>query len=408
MKNYLLSKEHKYNVELEKAKKLVENKIIELRDTTPNVKFEHNKLAELEINKFFYNSKTIDRVMVVLRANGCEHYKKNGGCSMCSHFNGTDRNATITTQDYINQWDSVIKGTGIEKENSNFDINNYPVVCVYNLGSFLNENEISSEAVKYIFKSLNSYEGVEKVIIESRAEYITENALKNIKSVYNKGIVEVGIGVESTNNDIRQICHHKGLEDLSNVKNAVDILHKYNFKALAYINFKPIFLTETEAINDAIKTAIDCFEMGFDAVSIEPTSLQDYSLANHLYEIGYYRVPWLWSVRDVVKGIYEKINDKKLDIRLGGYFDEEVLSGSQGVGYEEKNEIFPHMTSLNCNKCSDKFIECIKNFNMTYDISSLYKIEDCDKCFEVWKDAKKVKDSRTIIERVYDILGNNC
>ena len=77
---------------LKKTKNIVENKIKELRDMTPNKHFEHTKLAEIEINKFFFEGKTVDRVMVVLRANGCEHYKKNGGCSMCSHFNGTDRN----------------------------------------------------------------------------------------------------------------------------------------------------------------------------------------------------------------------------------------------------------------------------------------------------------------------------
>lgn len=407
MENHLLNKKHMKDIEIEQAKNIVESKIKELRDSTPNIRFEHNKLAELEINKFFYNSNTIDRVMIVLRANGCEHYKKNGGCSMCSHFNGTDRNAEITTEDYIKQWQSVIEGTNIEQKGLKFDINNYPVVCVYNLGSFLNENEISKKAVEYIFKSLNKYEGVKKVIIESRAEYITEDSIKNIEKVYKNGIVEVGIGIESTNEIVREICHHKGMENLSVVKNAIEILHQYNFKALAYINFKPIFLTESEAIDDAIKTAIDCFELGFDAVSIEPTSLQDYSLANYLYQIGQYRVPWLWSVREVVQGIYDKMRRTDLDIRLGGYFDEEVLSGSQGVGYENRNEIFPHMTSLNCDKCSNKFIECIKNFNMTYDISTLYDIEECDKCYKIWNDVKKIKDSRNIIERVNDILGIN-
>lgn len=391
--------------ELDNAREVIERKIKSLRDKTPNIKFKHNKLAEVEINKFFYESQTVDRVMVVLRANGCEHYKKNGGCSMCSHFNGTDREALITTEDYIEQWNSVIDGTSINKENKKFDINDYPVVCVYNLGSLLNENEISRNAVKYIFNSLNDCSGVKKVIIESRAEYITEDSIKNIASVYKSGVVEVGIGVESTNKVIREICHHKGLEDLEIMKNSINILHKYNFKALAYINFKPIFLTETEAINDAIQTALDCFNMGFDAVSIEPTSLQDYSLANHLYQIGQYRVPWLWSVRDVVQGIYNNIKNTNLDIRLGGYFDEEVLSGSQGVGFETQNEIFPHMTSLNCNKCSDKFIECIKKFNMTYDLKELYNIENCEQCYQLWEDTKKIKDSRNILERVFDVLG---
>ena len=388
--------------EIDNARLIVENKIKQLRDNTPNVKFEHNKLAEVEINKFFYEHKTVNRVMIVLRANGCEHYKQDGGCSMCSHFNGTDRSAKITTEEYIEQWQNVVDGIGLS--DTKFDLNDYPVVCVYNLGSLLNENEITTEAVKYIFKSLNQYKGVKKVIIESRAEYVTEKAIKNIADVYD-GIVEVGIGVESTNNLIREICHHKGIDDIRKIENAVSILHRYNFKALAYINFKPIFLTESEAIDDAIKTSIDCLNMKFDAISIEPTSLQDYSLANKLYQIGQYRVPWLWSVRDIVKGVYDKVNDK-VDLRLGGYFDEEVLSGSQGVGYNSKNEIFPHMTSLNCDKCSSKFIECIKKFNMTYDINSLYEIEKCDKCYTLWEEVKKIKDSRDIVTRVYDILGN--
>lgn len=404
MKEYIFNEKNISEDKVEKAKKIVENKVKELRNKTPNIKFKHDKLAEIEINKFFYNHKTVNRVMIVLRANGCEHYKKNGGCSMCSHFNGTDRNSNITTEDYIKQWDSVVNGESLEQENIKFNLNDYPVVCVYNLGSLLNNKEISNKAVEYIFKSLNNFKKIEKVIIESRAEYVTEEALNNIKNVYHNGIVEVGIGVESTNNIIREICHHKGLEDLNIVKTAINNLHKNSFKALAYINFKPIFLTESEAIEDAIKTAIDCFKMGFDAVSIEPTSLQNYSLANYLYQLGQYRVPWLWSVRDVVQGIYDHIPNKELDIRLGGYFDEEVLSGSQGVGYEGKNEIFPHMTSLNCNKCSNEFINCIKKFNMTYDLQELYKIKNCDKCYEIWKDTKRIKDSRDISTRVQDIL----
>lgn len=389
---------------LNEAKKLVEKKIKELRDETPNVKFPHNKLAEIEINKFCFNSETVDRIMIVLRANGCEHYKEDGGCSMCSHFNGTDRNVKITTKDYIKQWNSIIDGSALEIPDKKFNINNFPVVCVYNLGSLLNEKEISSEAVKYIFNSLNKNKGIKKVIIESRAEYVSEETIKNIRDVYS-GTVEVGIGVESTNKIIREICHHKGLDNLSIVKDAIKILHKYDFKALAYINFKPIFLTESEAIKDAVNTAVDCFEMKFDAVSIEPTSLQNYSLANYLYEIGQYRVPWLWSLRDVVNGIYKKIGAEKLDIRLGGYFDEEVLSGSQGIGYEGKNEIFPYMTSWNCDTCSNDFVQCIKNFNMTYDINELYKIEDCEKCYKIWDKVKKIKDSRSIVQRVQDILG---
>lgn len=389
----------------EEASSLVEEKIKALRANTPNLPFEKTKLAEVEINKFFYDGKTVDRVMIVLRSNGCQHYKKNGGCSMCAHLNGAPLTEKITHQNYVEQWNSVLDGSFVESSLSNFDLNNYPVVCVYNLGSLLNPEEISVETVKYIFGTLNKYKGVKKVIIESRAEYVTDDILSAICSVYD-GIVEVGIGVESTNFLVRELCHHKAIDDTQIIEDAVRNLHKFGMKALAYVNFKPVFLTESEAIEDAIKTSVDCFrKFGFDAVSIEPTSLQENSLANYMYDLGLYRVPWLWSLRDIIHGIYDEINSQKLDIRLGGYFDEEVLSGSQGAGFSDRNEIFPHMTSSNCSHCTNEFVEAIKQFNMTYDVKDLDKVKSCPNCYKLWQDTKKIKDSRSIITRIHDILG---
>lgn len=388
------------------ALELVESKIKELRKNVPIQSFNKSKLAEVEINKFYYGGESVDRIMIVLRANGCEHYKKNGGCAMCSHFNGTMPNDIVTDQNYIEQWNSVVNGTCLDVENENFSLNNFPVVCVYNLGSLLNQNEISVDAVKYIFKSLDTFKGVKKVIIESRAEYVKDNILQEIRKNFS-GVVEVGIGVESTNSKIRQLCHHKGLQKLELIKKAVNRLHKYDFKALAYVNFKPCFLTETESIDDAIQTSIDCYNMGFDAVSIEPTSLQEYSLTNHLKLLGYYRVPWLWSLQTIVKGIYDKVKtkDNVLDLRLGGYFDEEVLSGSQGEGFAGRNEIFPYETSGNCKFCTSEFINCIKEFNKTYDIRKLISVNNCEHCYKIWLDECKVKDSRPISKRIIDILG---
>lgn len=388
-----------------RASSLVEEKIKEIRSNTPNLPFEKTKLAEVEINKFFYEGKTVDRVMIVLRSNGCQHYKTNGGCSMCAHLNGAPLKEKITHKNYVEQWNSVLDGSFVEKTDKEFNLNDYPVVCVYNLGSLLNPEEISVKTVQYIFSTLNKYKGVKKVIIESRAEYVTEDILSAIRKVYD-GVVEVGIGVESTNFLIRELCHHKAIENTQIISDAVNLLHKYNMKALAYVNFKPIFLTESEAIEDAIKTSVDCFkDFNFDAVSVEPTSLQENSLANYLYDLGLYRVPWLWSLRDIIHGIYDRMHVSKLDIRLGGYFDEEVLSGSQGTGFAQRNEIFPHMTSSNCSYCTNEFVEAIKQFNMTYDVKDLDVVKPCKHCYKLWQDTKKVKDSRSIYTRIDDILG---
>lgn len=388
------------------AHEMVERKIKELRHNTPELPFDKDKLAEVEVNQFFYEGESVDRVMIVLRTNGCQHYKTTGGCSMCSHLNGSPLHDKITHENYVRQWNSVLDGTFIEN-GEGFNLNDYPVICVYNLGSLLNVEEIQYDTLRYIFTTLNEYKGVKKVIIESRVEYVNEEVLKVIKECYD-GIVEVGIGVESTNDIIRELCHHKGVEDMHLFKGAVETLHKYGMRALAYVNFKPIFLTESEAIEDAIQTSVDCFnEFGFDAVSVEPTSLQENSLANYMYNLGLYRVPWLWSITDIVEGIYSKVSRENLDIRIGGYFDEEVLSGSQGAGFEGRNEIFPHMTSSNCFHCSASFIEAIKEFNKTYDLNELKSVKHCPYCYKLWQDSKKILDSRSIIERIHDVFGGD-
>ena len=109
-------------------------------------------------------------------------------------------------------------------------------------------------------------------------------------------------------------------------------------------------------------------------------------------------------MREIIHGIYDRKNVKKLDIRIGGYFDEQVLSGSQGEGFAGRNEIFPHETSSNCSACTSEFVEHIKRFNMTYDVKELDDIEECPHCYNIWKDCFKVEDSREITKRVIDIL----
>ena len=389
----------------QKALNLINCHLSVIRKQVASRRFDHNRVAEIEINEFIYEGKVVDRIMVVLRATGCAHYLSGNGCSMCAHYDGTtDR--PVTKKEYLAQWDSVVSGKAVEeKYQKNFDINNYPIVCLYNLGSLFCPCEVPPKAVKEIFRSINTLTGIKKTIVESRAEYVTQEALKNIREVYS-GVVEVGIGLESSNDEVRELCHHKNMPNLKVFENAVNLLHKYDFKALAYVNQKPIFLTEKEAVDDAVKTALYAYKIGADAVSIEPTSLQNHSLTDFLHNINAYRVPWLWSVREVVRGIYKNLpNKKKVDIRIGGYFEEEVLSGSQGVAPgADKNEIFPYETSGNCRHCNNRNIKAIKQFNKTLSLKVLDDQSECPYCYKIWETAMKVKDSRSIPIRIIDTL----
>ena len=88
-----------------KALVLVEERLKKLRKQVPPRKFNLKIPAEIEINKFWYEGETIDRIMVVLRSTGCSHYKTNEGCSMCAHYDGTTV-SPVSAEDYISQWQS--------------------------------------------------------------------------------------------------------------------------------------------------------------------------------------------------------------------------------------------------------------------------------------------------------------
>ena len=387
-----------------RALELIDSNLCQIRKKVSNRDFDPNKVAEIEVNDFYYEGKTVPRIMVVLRATGCQHYNDHQGCSMCGHYEGTT-SIPVTVESYLKQWQSVLDGIVEDKNGVNFNLNDFPILCIYNLGSFLNPKEIPLEASRAIFSSLNDYPGIKKVIIESRAEYINPESLKNIRDVYH-GTIEVGIGLESKNYTVRELCHHKNMPDLNEFTRSIKCLHDYGFKALAYVNQKPPFLTEKEAIIDASETSIYAFNQGVDAVSIEPTSIQSNSLTDLLTKRDEYRVPWLWSVIEVVRGIYDHFgNNDKMDLRIGGYFDETVLSGSQGVASGvERNEIFPYTTSGNCPDCNPRIIEAIKEFNRTYDPEILYSQKKCDHCYSQWEKEVAQEEKRTIPQRIINIL----
>lgn len=391
----------------QEAAKLMNTNLKMIRGEVNSRAFDRNKVAEIEINEFFYKGEAVPRIMVVLRATGCAYYESGYGCSMCAHFDGTT-DQPVTKEEYQTQWESVISGEAVdEKHRADFNINNFPILCLYNLGSLLYEKEVPQSAVREIFKSIEQNKGIQKVIIESRAEYVTEKSLQNIRDVYNRE-VEVGVGLESSNDMVRELCHHKNMPHLSTFERSIELLHKHGFKALAYVNQKPVFLTERESIDDAIATSIYAYQVGCDSVSIEPTSLQNHSLTDMLNKKGMYRVPWLWSIREVAKGIVGSINSdsSNIDLRIGGYFEEEVLSGSQGrAPGAERNELFPHETSGNCALCTPGFIKAIKSFNKSLDIDVLNQVPECPHCYSMWEADMKIQDNRTIPERIIATLG---
>jgi hypothetical protein len=334
-------------------------------------------VPNFKIRNGFLNGQSVKRLIVHLRTTGCQWMLNdtNGGCTICGHFEKNPTISKIHGYDYTKHFDNII---------SNFEFSDIPIVCVYNTGSFFNTDEITANLRIHIYQKLNVIDEIRSVVFESRPEYITESVLRELKAKMPNKEIEIGIGLESCNDYIRNMCINKGVST-DDVFNAVYLLKQHGINPIVYVLLKPPFVSEKHAIEDAINTIEYVFYQGVETVSLEPLSVQKHTITDLMYSVGSYRPPWIWSVLEVVSSAWKK----KYCIRIGGF--EFVPS--------------PYAYSRNCSICSNTAIEAIKSFNSTNDINLIRSALtlDCN-CKAEW--LSQLKEPCSIKNSIDAFLSN--
>jgi len=238
------------------------------------------------------------------------------------------------------------------------------------------------EARMHIYGSLNKIKEIQHVIFESRAEFIRDHDMQLLRKSLPDKKIEIGLGLESSNAFIREECLNKGL-DINKFLDALKMLRKNNINSLAYILLKPPFLDERPAIEDAIASINWAFDNGVDVVSLEPSSVQLYTLIHLLYNMNLFRPPWIWSLFKVVKN-----TGNKGQIRIGGF------------------EFFPRPTisTHNCPVCNNYCANAVDEYNTSHNvsiISNALKME-CE-CKKTWE--ASLQTSADIKENIDNFLN---
>jgi len=204
---------------------------------------------------------------------------------------------------------------------------------------------------------------VKRVIVESRCEFVTEDALSRAKEFVP---LDVAVGLESTNDEVREECIGKGMR-FEEYLRVVKLTSKLNVGLKTYLLLKPPFLSEDEAIRDTITSINELMRLGIHTrISINICNVQAGTLVERLWKNGEYRPPWLWSALHILR--YAKKT----------YPDLVVMSDPVGYG---KNR-GPH----NCGECDQMVASAIKSFSETQDIRNLddaFRV-GCE-CLENWR-----------------------
>lgn len=293
----------------------------------------------------------IPKPIIGLNTKGCSYANNLDGCFICGYLKGHTSPDKMYQQfiedakQYVNSNDLVLSSNG----------------------SFFDPKEIPHDIQKKMLEHLISL-GVKQIKVETRPEFVNRAALKNLLSSVPARYLIVGLGFDTYTDDIRDLCLNKGFTR-KQYDNATRIFNEMNISFESRIIVKPPFLTENEAINEALISINYAFDRGSSVVSLEPIAIQDFTLQDFLTQRGYFRVPWLWSVICIVKQTYQ--NGKI------------IVGGDAFIP-------LPKETSCNCNNCTYYVRSAIDRFNETQDINLLDNLE-CN-CIAEWKNDLEKKE----------------
>jgi len=322
------------------------------KDFTPKNK-DPTKPVRFWSEKDILNNEIIDAFVIIFRTQGCSWALKSG-CSMCGYFNDSMWK-TVTSKDLIKQFNTSMSNYSDQK-----------FIKIFTSGSFLDDKEIKPDIRKQILKDL--FEKAEKISVESRPEYVKNETLSDIKKISGSKTFEIGIGLETYDDSIRQNIINKGFT-FTDYKKAAEKLKKQDFQLKTYTLIKPPFLSEKKSINDAINTA-EKIKNITNTISFNPTNVQRNTLVDYLWYRKLYRPAWLWSVVEILK--QSKKNTKNIRIQCD-------ISGGGNI-----------RGAHNCKNCDSEFLKSISDFSLNQDIQ-VFKNLECE-CYDKWQDQLDIED----------------
>ncbi len=289
------------------------------------------------------NSERRFRLQLGLTNKGCAFWRKTDdklGCLNCGYFwSVVPDGIEVTDDQLIAQFE-----TGLDEAHDRMTRGQLPafdVVEILNDGSFFNDEEISSALRLQIFDAIERYPHVRRVLVESRPEYFSPEKVTAVLSRLTTGqSLEIAVGLETSDPFVLAKCVRKGF-DTEDFEHVVEMVGAYcspitgepladRVGILGYVLVKPAYLTEAEAIDDAIETVDYIHQVGVDhgvttLAKLEPCVVPTGTLLEALYrskdEQGHprYQPPSTWTVAEIIAQLYEK--DLQRHVRIGARED---------------------------------------------------------------------------------------
>ncbi|MCP4152478.1 MAG: hypothetical protein GY757_32365 [bacterium] len=312
----------------------------------------YNKPVDMDIEPVIIRGRSSFRLAVILTAPGCIYARTTGGCRFCGFAAMTTKGIPVTRENYEKQLECIIE---VLKK----DPRKIEEVDIYNSGSFLAEEEVPDVSRRQIFQKLSRLEEVKKILVEARPEHVTGKKLQPLVDQVPGKKVEIGIGLESADDEIRTNIINKGIP-IDVFEKAAKIIRDAGAALLVYVLVKPAGITEKEAFRDAVATAhylkklslkLGKGETPFNIkIAYQPAFVARDTPLEKEYQAGRYEVLNLWTVVELVR---ETAGLLPVQVAL---WDEGLSDGRVPRG---------------CSKCDAQLRKTLEHFNGHGDVSIL-------------------------------------
>ena len=276
-----------------------------------------------------YENELLECLTVIFKSGGCTW----SACRMCSYCH--ERYQKESCDALLNNLKAQLAWVMNE-----YDSKEFRMVKIFTSGSFFDPREVPP---KFLADVAAAFRG-KLVIAETRPEFVTEEVLGSFIEELDDGSWKIplycAIGLETSNDTIREKCINKGFT-FKDFRDAAARAHTAGAGVKAYLLFKPLFLSEREAVED-MKTSFTESVPFADMISMNPCTVQRNTELEYYWKRGAYRPPYLWSVLTLLAAAPVHVTC-------------DPLGGGQKRG--------PH----NCGICDYEIVKGIRDYSLTAD-----------------------------------------
>ena len=372
-------------------------------------------------DEILFEGRRLKRMRIVLMTSPCSV----ATCTMCHLPNqaGVTNQPVISAQDLVSQFESAFSNTSIDK---------FQAITVYTNGNFFAESEIPAAVRRHIFERVG-YSRAETLTVESLPQFITREKLEEAKNMLAGKRLITAIGLQSADDMVREVAVNSSCTKPL-FERAVSLLREHGATPLVFLMIKPPFLTESEAIEDALGSIRYISSLGINNSILCPLRIESGTVACQLHEVSGFRPPWLWSVIEILKRAEQEfpghapivatsLLKDSMGVPATGRQLNDMQSSCQdaaGPSGDYRNDSYSRtilgpshapgdsgLYATNCPQCHCSIICAFERANSTNDISGLLSLT-CE-CKERWRlfVAQEDSDAGTIplAERISRFLA---